>query len=117
MHDPRVPETLEGWWLLHQMFKVSWPAWQTLPQAERRQKAGETARALGAMERGREGSSVPCTLLGHKGDLMLIHFRRSLEELAAAQLSVDRLDLGAFLQPAGWPRPGARLRGLRAGVR
>jgi chlorite dismutase len=98
MHDPRVPETLEGWWLLHQMFKVSWPAWQALPTAERRQKAAETARALGAMERGREGSSVPCTLLGHKGDLMLIHFRRSLEELEAAQLSVDRLDLAAFLQ-------------------
>jgi peroxiredoxin len=99
MHDPRVPETLEGWWLLHQMFKVSWPAWQAVPQAERRQRAGETARALGAMERGREGSSVPCTLLGHKGDLMLIHFRRSLEELEAAQLSVDRLDLAGFLQP------------------
>jgi len=98
MHDPRVPETLEGWWLLHQMFKVSWPAWQALPTAERRQKAAETARALAAMERGHEGSSVPCALLGHKGDLMLIHFRRSLEELEAAQLSVDRLDLAAFLQ-------------------
>jgi chlorite dismutase len=99
MHDPRVPETLEGWWLLHQMFKVSWPAWQALPPAERQQKAAQAARALGAMERGREGSSVPCTLLGHKGDLMLIHFRRSLEELEAAQLSVDRLDLAAFLRP------------------
>ena len=98
MHDPRVPETLEGWWLLHQMFKVSWPAWQALPPAERRQKAAETARALGAMERGREGSSVPCTLLGHKGDLMLIHFRRSLEELEAAQLLVARLDLAPFLE-------------------
>ncbi len=98
MHDPRVPETLEGWWLLHQMFKVSWPAWQALPPAERQQKATEAARALGATERGREGSSVPCTLLGHKGDLMLIHFRRSLEELEAAQLLVDRLDLAAFLQ-------------------
>jgi len=99
MHDPRVPETLEGWWLLHQMFKVSWPAWQALPPAERQQKAAQAARALGAMERGREGSSVPCTLLGHKGDLMLIHFRRSVEELEAAQLSVDRLDLAAFLRP------------------
>ena len=98
MHDPRVPETLEGWWLMHQMFKVSWPAWQALPPAERRQKAAETARALGAMERGREGSSVPCTLLGHKGDLMLIHFRRSVEELEAVQLLVARLDLAPFLQ-------------------
>jgi chlorite dismutase len=41
---------------------------------------------------------VPCTLLGHKGDLMLIHFRRSVEELEAAQLSMERLGLAAFLQ-------------------
>src|SRR5438093_8950796 len=98
MHDPRVPETLEGWWLLHQMFKVSWPAWQALPPGERQEKASEAARTVAGMERGPEGSSVPCTLLGHKGDLMLIHFRRSVEELEAAQLSMERLGLAAFLQ-------------------
>ena len=31
MHDPRVPETLEGWSVLHQMFRVRWDAWRTLP--------------------------------------------------------------------------------------
>ena len=30
MHDPRVPETLEGWSLLHQMFRVRWPEWHAL---------------------------------------------------------------------------------------
>jgi chlorite dismutase len=98
MHDPRVPETLEGWWLLHQMFKLDWPAWQALPAPERQQKAAEAARQLTDMGRGRDGVSVPCTLLGHKGDLMLIHFRRSVEELEAAQLAMDRLGLAAFLQ-------------------
>ncbi|HXD20311.1 MAG TPA: hydrogen peroxide-dependent heme synthase [Vicinamibacterales bacterium] len=98
MHDPRVPETLEGWWLLHQMFKLDWPAWQALPAPERQQKAAEAARQLTGMGRGRDGVSAPCTLLGHKGDLMLIHFRRSVEELEAAQLAVDRLGLAAFLQ-------------------
>jgi chlorite dismutase len=98
MHDPRVPETLEGWWLLHQMFRVRWPAWQDLPPGERQQKAAEAARALGGMERGRDGSSVPCTMLGHKADLMLIHFRRSLEALEAAQLALSRLGVAAFLE-------------------
>src|SRR5438876_2346675 len=98
MHDPRVPETLEGWWLLHQMFKVGWPAWQGLSQGERQQKAAEAAGELGGMGRAGEGVSAPCTLLGHKGDLMLIHFRRSVEELEAAQLSTGRLGLAAFLE-------------------
>jgi hydrogen peroxide-dependent heme synthase len=98
MHDPRVPETLEGWWLLHQMFRVRWPDWRSRPQGERQEMAVEAARALGGMGRGREGTSIPCTLLGHKGDLMLIHFRRSVEELAAAQLAMARLGLAAFLE-------------------
>ena len=98
MHDPRVPETLEGWWLLHQMFRVRWPDWRSRPQGERQEMAVEAARALGGMGRGREGTSIPCTLLGHKGDLMLIHFRRSVEELEAAQLAVARLGVATFLE-------------------
>lgn len=98
MHDPRVPETLEGWWLLHQMFRVRWPDWRSRPQGERQEMAVEAARALGGMGRGRDGTSIPCTLLGHKGDLMLIHFRRSVEELEAVQLAVARLGLATFLE-------------------
>jgi hydrogen peroxide-dependent heme synthase len=99
MHDPRVPETLEGWWLLHQMFAVDWSAWQARPAAERQEKAAQAARELGGMARGREGATAPCTLLGHKGDLMLIHFRRDFDALQAAQLAVSRLPVAPYLEP------------------
>ena len=98
MHDPRVPETLEGWWLLHQMFRVRWPDWQARPAAERREKADEAAQALGRMAPGQDGPTASCTLLGHKGDLMLIHFRRRFEQLQGAQLAVARLGLAPFLE-------------------
>jgi len=98
MHDPRVPETLEGWWLLHQMFRVRWPEWRSRPESERRDTAAQAAQVLGGTDGGREGTTIPCTLLGHKGDLMLIHFRRSLDELEAAQLAVARLGLAPFLE-------------------
>ena len=90
MHDPRVPETLEGWWLLHQMFRLRWPEWQSRPAAERREAAADAAQALGHMGRGTDGTTASCTLLGHKGDLMLIHFRRGFEQLQAA-LPEDRV--------------------------
>ncbi len=45
------------------------------------------------------GTTVAATMLGHKGDLMLIHLRRSFEELQAAQVAVARLGLSAFLEP------------------
>ena len=51
------------------------------------------------MRRGEAGTTVPVTLLGHKGDLMLIHLRRSFEELQAAQVAVARLGLSTFLEP------------------
>ncbi|HUG55249.1 MAG TPA: hydrogen peroxide-dependent heme synthase [Vicinamibacteria bacterium] len=100
MHDPRVPETLEGWSLLHQMFRIRWEAWRTLPEAERRQRAAASVDGLQAMPRGDEGATALTTLLGHKGDLMLVHFRRDFEALQAAELAVARLPVAAFLEPA-----------------
>jgi peroxiredoxin len=99
MHDPRVPETLEGWSILHQMFRIRWPEWRVRPEDLRRRLAAEAADALAAMRRGEAGTTMPATMLGHKGDLMLVHLRRSFEELQAAQVAVARLGLSSFLEP------------------
>ncbi len=99
MHDPRVPETLEGWSILHQMFRIRWPEWRVRPEDLRRRLAGEAAEDLSSMRRGEAGTTVTATLLGHKGDLMLIHLRRSFEDLQAAQAAVARLGLSTFLEP------------------
>src|SRR6185503_2967388 len=101
MHDPRVPETLEGWSLLHQMFRVRWPEWRARPDAERKSLAAEAAALLGGMQRGETGATAAVALLGHKGDLMLAHFRRDFDQLHAAQLAVARLGLSSLLEPTG----------------
>ena len=98
MHDPRVPETVEGWSILHQMFRMRWEAWRALPDAERRQRAAAAVDGLSAMPRGEDGATALTTLLGHKGDLMLIHFRRDFDALQAAQLAVARLPVAPFLE-------------------
>ena len=53
---------------------------------------------LAGMRQGAEGSTIPVTMLGHKGDLLLIHFRKDFEALQAAQLAVARLGLAPFLE-------------------
>ena len=99
MHDPKVPETLDGWAVLHRMFRLRWAEWQALGARDRGIHAAEAAQAMAGMQRGGAGTTVPVTLLGHKGDLMLVHFRRDVEELQAAQLTIARLALSAFLAP------------------
>ena len=99
MHDPRVPETLEGWSILHQMFRVRWDAWRALGDSERASRARATADALARPVAAEDGATALSTLLGHKGDLMLIHFRRDFAGLQAAQLLVSRLPLVPFLEP------------------
>jgi len=98
MHNPFVPETLEGWAMLHQMFRVRWSAWRALPAAERERIATEAAHALTGMQRGESGMTQAATLLGHKGDLMLVHFRRGFEAVQQAQLEVSALALEPYLE-------------------
>ena len=99
MHNPQVPETLEGWSVLHQMFRVRWDAWKTLPRGRRKEMADEAVALLAPLEGLKEGPSALVTLLGHKGDLMLIHFRRTFDELSQIELRVACLGLHEHLLP------------------
>ena len=57
-----------------------------------------TATLMG-MEKNREEPSALFSLLGHKGDLMVVHFRRTLDELNHAQLRVSHSRFHEFLEP------------------
>src|SRR5580700_6151072 len=97
---PAVPLTLEGYATLHQMMRFRWTAWRTLPEKDRREIASEAAKLLTAMENRSDGQSALFSLLGHKGDLMLVHFRNTFDQLNQAELDLARLRLTDFLEPA-----------------
>jgi hydrogen peroxide-dependent heme synthase len=96
---PAVPLTIEGYSVLHQMMRVRWAAWRQLSAAEKAAIGDEAASVLGGMEQNSGGQSALFSLLGHKGDLMLVHFRRSFDELNLAELQLAQLRLGDFLEP------------------
>jgi chlorite dismutase len=97
---PPVPLTIEGASVLHQMMRFKRTAWRALSDDGRAAIVKEAARVLGAMEKPAEGrQSAVFSLLGHKGDLLFLHFRRSFEELNQAQVSVSRLALSEYLEP------------------
>jgi chlorite dismutase len=97
-----VPLTLEGSSLLHQFFRFDWKAWRATAQADRDRITAEAITALSALERKDPGTPARSALfsqLGHKGDLILIHFRDSFEALNQVELDLaqtafyDYLDL------------------------
>jgi peroxiredoxin len=97
---PAVPLTIEGYSVLHQMMRVRWAAWRQLGAAEKATIVDEAAAVLNRMEQNAGGQSALFSLLGHKGDLMLVHFRRSFDELNLAELQLAQLRLSDFLEPA-----------------
>jgi peroxiredoxin len=99
MSTPEVPETLEGWYIEHAMFTVNWPQWRALPATERHTIIEESAAWLNEQATPEQGSSAYFSLLGHKGDLMFVHFRSSLEALDAVKLSLRQTGLFTYLQP------------------
>ena len=94
---PAVPLTLEGLSVLHQMFRFRWPEWRKLSPSRQQEIAHEAAAVLSAPEEA--GQSAVYSLLGHKGDLMLVHFRDSFDELNAAELQLNRTALQEYLEP------------------
>jgi chlorite dismutase len=60
----------------------------------------EAIEDLTAMETHDEGrQSALFSVLGHKGDLLLVHFRRSFEELTQVQTAIGRMEFHDYLEP------------------
>jgi chlorite dismutase len=98
---PAVPLTVEGASVLHQIMRFRRAAWRSASPTERAEALEEATETLAAMEQPGEGRhSAVYSLLGHKGDLLFLHLRRSFEELGQAQRELARLRLGDYLEPA-----------------
>jgi chlorite dismutase len=76
------------------MFRIRRAAWRALGESQRQGMVEEARAVLDAANR-----SALYSLVGHKGDLMLMHFRDSLEEVHAAELALARLEVSDYLEP------------------
>ena len=96
---PPVPLTIEGYSVLHQMMRFRWSAWRPLRASKKAEIVHEASGVLAKMEQNASGQSGLYSLLGHKGDLMFVHFRQSFEELNQVELQMARLRLSDYLEP------------------
>jgi peroxiredoxin len=101
------PETLEGWFALHQIFKFRKPKLDSSQLARMVKSAGSALASGGATQskiRAKKsdqaaGWSCFARLIGSTADVMVIHFRDSLDALGDAQNSLARSELAKNLDP------------------
>jgi hydrogen peroxide-dependent heme synthase len=96
---PPVPLTIEGYSVLHQMMRFRWAEWRKLQPSSRTEVINEANNLFAGMERNVTGQSALFSLLGHKGDLMFVHFRQSFDELNQVEMQLAQLKLSEYLEP------------------
>jgi hydrogen peroxide-dependent heme synthase len=93
------PATLEGWYVLHQVVEIDYPALAGLDASARRAVAEEAESLLARVEAPAEaGWSAAFQIVGGGADLMLVHFRESLDALGRVELEVRRSRTGLLFR-------------------
>ena len=88
------PETTEGWYVLHQVFSWNRAALRAIPADQRvslRQHAERVLASLAAPPAGGWSAVVP--LIGNRADVMLVHFRPTLDDLGEVQRELATVSL------------------------
>jgi chlorite dismutase len=81
------------------MFRVRWAAWRALSDSEQDALLNQATAIFRGMEDNKQEATGLFAMLGHKGDLMLVHFRKALDALNLAELELAQLRLLDFLEP------------------
>ncbi|HTE47614.1 MAG TPA: hydrogen peroxide-dependent heme synthase [Gemmatimonadaceae bacterium] len=97
------PESLEGWYALHQIFSIDRDA----VRARRNATVVASVPRVDSTRANGDANAEPATggwtavvpLIGSVADVMVLHFRSTLDELGQAQQSVDRLPVRSMLRP------------------
>jgi peroxiredoxin len=96
------PVTLEGWYASHQAFAIQRQALRTHPSAAldaARSTAADVLSAACAPTSDGAGWSAVVRLVGSLASVMIVHFRPTLDALAAAEEEVARLALLECFRP------------------
>ena len=100
MSESPAPETLEGWYVLHDAYHLEWSALNVLDSAQQRDIISDLQAYL--MDCGRaDGDTGFYQIVGQKADFLLVHYRRTPKDLESASRRLRRSALAPYLRPSG----------------
>jgi hydrogen peroxide-dependent heme synthase len=87
-----APETLDGWFALHDFRRLDRMAWNLLAAEEQQKALVEAVDLLASFERlavDPAGRSVTYSVIGHKADLLMFHLRPEVGQLHELERAFD----------------------------
>src|SRR5690554_3177275 len=97
-----VAQTIEGWYALHDFRSIDWSLWRNLSAEERKQAEDEYAvfvRDWARTEENKQGSTAIYNIVGQKADIVFMHLRASLEELAELENQFNKSAFAQYTYP------------------
>ena len=94
------PETTEGWYAFHQILALDRAGLRALDAGARERVCESGASALESIATHEAGGwSAVVPLVGSRADVMLVHFRPTLDDIGVAQQTLARTELFDYLRP------------------
>lgn len=93
-----APDTADGWSVIHQFCDIDWKGLNDLDEKWRTDCIEKTAAYFAEYENKSDlGQSALYHILGHKGPLLLLHFRKTFKDCAQVELDIARLPISPYL--------------------
>jgi chlorite dismutase len=98
MERRKPPETEEGWFALHDFRTVDWSAWRSAPERERERALREGIEYLRACMDPVKGDSAAFAVVGHEADLLVTHFRPTLNDVNTLERGFEGTAFAEFTE-------------------
>lgn len=95
----QVPQTLDGWYCLHDFRTIDWASWKQLSSDERQAAIYEFYGLIekwNKTQSEKNGSHALYTIVGQKADIMLMILRPTMEELNEIETEFNKTKLAEY---------------------
>ncbi|QQE77507.1 hydrogen peroxide-dependent heme synthase [Alicyclobacillus sp. SO9] len=96
----QAPQTLDGWFVLHDFRKIDWARWKNCSVTEQNQMLDEFQTVLSeftSVNENHSGTFGVFAIAGHKADLLLLHMRPTVEELEQVKTKLNKTAIADYL--------------------
>ena len=96
-------QTLDGWYVLHDLRTMDWASWKLISKEERQAAVDEFLVFLEKLQQAddnKTGAHAFYTVIGQKADFMLMTLRPTMDELQELETEFNKLAIADFTIPA-----------------